>query len=187
MKSPFYFIVNPLEDKRYDNVRKYGDNEFIISASKEDHKVTNRFAVVSSVPMYYKGPIKIGDVVVVHHNVFRIYNDMKGREKSSWNFIKDNIFIVELDQIYAYKSEDNDFKAHFPYCFIEPLPKQDSIVKSLGNEEELHGRCVYIPDGEIDGVKDGDIVTFMPESEYEFRINERKLYRMKLSNLCLKI
>ena len=82
MKSPFYFIVNPLEDKRYDNVRKYGDNEFIISASKEDHKVTNRFAVVSSVPMYYKGPIKIGDVVVVHHNVFRIYNDMKGREKS---------------------------------------------------------------------------------------------------------
>jgi len=185
MKSPFHFIVNPLDDKRYDNVRKYGDKELIISASKEDHKVTNRFAVVQSVPMYYDGPIKSGDIVVVHHNVFRIYNDMKGREKSSWNFIKDNLFIVELDQIYAYKRDNSDFIAHPPYCFIEPLAKQESIVKSLGNEEELYGRCAYVPEGY--GVNEGDIVTFLPESEYAFRINEKKLYRMKLSNLCLKI
>ena len=34
MKSPFHFVVNPLDDKRYDNVRKYGDKELIISASK---------------------------------------------------------------------------------------------------------------------------------------------------------
>ena len=45
MKSPFSFIVSPINDRRYDNVKKIGDVDFITSASEEDHKASNRFAV----------------------------------------------------------------------------------------------------------------------------------------------
>ena len=55
MQSPFSFIVRPLKGKRYDNEKKIGDIDFIISVSKEDHKASNRFAQVVSVPINYKG------------------------------------------------------------------------------------------------------------------------------------
>lgn len=78
MKSPFYFIVEPVGGKSYDNVR---DNGLIVSSSKEDHKATNRFALVINTPIGYTGPVSIGDTVVVHHNVFRTYFDMKGEKR----------------------------------------------------------------------------------------------------------
>ena len=103
MKSPYHFIIKPYNDKRYDNVRKYGDIDFIISTSQEDHTVSNRLGVVISVPINYDGPIKSGDNVIVHHNVFKFYYDMKGNQKSSWHHLFDDYFIIEPDQLYLYK------------------------------------------------------------------------------------
>ncbi len=94
MKSPYHFIIKPYNDRRYDNIRKYGDVDFIISSSQEDHTVSNRIGVVVSVPTYYNGPIKSGDHVVVHHNVFKFYYDMKGNQKSSWHHLFDDYFII---------------------------------------------------------------------------------------------
>ena len=82
MKSPFGFIVTPVNDTRYDNVKKIGGIDFITSSSKEDHTVSNRFANVVATPLNYKGEVKVGDILVVHHNEFKYYNDMKGRERS---------------------------------------------------------------------------------------------------------
>ena len=33
------------------------------------------------------------------------------------------------------------------------------------------------------GIKKGDIVTFMPDSEYEFRFDNNKLYRIRNKNI----
>ena len=55
MQSPSQFIVKPLGGRTYDNIRKYGDKDFIISSSQEDHTVTNRFAEVVAVPLNYGG------------------------------------------------------------------------------------------------------------------------------------
>ena len=90
MRSPFYFIVEPVGGKSYDNVRESG---LIISTSKEDHKATNRFATVINTPIGYDGPIEAGDTLVVHHNVFRSYYDMKGKERKSMSHLKDNLYI----------------------------------------------------------------------------------------------
>ena len=46
MQSPFSFIVRPVNGTRYDNVKKIGDLDFLISVSKEDHKTANRYAQV---------------------------------------------------------------------------------------------------------------------------------------------
>lgn len=186
MKSPHYFVVRPFNGRRYDNMRKYGDHDFIISSSQEDHTVTNRHAVVESVPIGYDGDIKSGDLVIVHHNVFRLYYDMKGNERSSWNHYKDDIFMVEFDQLYLYKRDDSDWMSPYPYCFVEPI-KNDNTGPILTTDinKYLTGVVTYVPSNDV--VQQGDTIAFQPESEYEFRIDGRILYRMKMKNICLKI
>ena len=42
MKSPFYFIVKPYKNKRYNNTVDWGDITFITNTSKEDFRFSNR-------------------------------------------------------------------------------------------------------------------------------------------------
>ena len=188
MVSPYFFIVSPLNDVRYDNVIKFGDKKLVTSSSIEDHKAVNRFATVLEVPMYYDGPISKGDVLVVHHNVFRIYYGMQGEERSSWSKYKDNIYLIDSEQFYLYKKpEAEDWEAPFPYCFISPIEKQQKQFMTLGVDEELWGTVEYIPESKDGKIKKGDSISFQPEMEYEFFIDKRRLFRMNIRNLCLKI
>ena len=88
MKSPFDFIVTPLDGKRYNNIKKIGSVDFITSTSEEDFKASNRYAEVVETPIGYTGAIKTGDVLLVHHNVFKFYNDIKGRQRSGRSYFK---------------------------------------------------------------------------------------------------
>ena len=187
MKSPFYFIVKPLNDKRYDNVKKVGNVNLITSTSKEDHKSSNRFAEVVSVPNGYKGNIKVGDTLLVHHNVFKFYNDMKGTERSGRSFLKDNLFFVDPDQYYMYKNASG-WHTVSKYCFIKPSEKKDSYIFKPGGEEPLTGIIKYInKDLKSLGLSVGDEVVFNPGSEYEFIIEGERLYRMFTNNIAIKL
>ena len=101
MQSPYQFVIKPKGGRRYDNIK----DGLIISSSQEDHTVTNRFGIVEAVPMGYQGEIQKGDTLLVHHNVFRKYYDMKGRERSGPSFVKDDIYVVYWDQFFLYKKE----------------------------------------------------------------------------------
>ena len=57
MKSPFSFIVTPINNRRYDNIKKIGDVDFITSTSEEDHTVSNRYAKVVETPLGYNGAV----------------------------------------------------------------------------------------------------------------------------------
>jgi hypothetical protein len=50
MKSPFYFITRPTEGKRYNNTKEIAGIEFIVNTSEEEHKFSNREAVVVETP-----------------------------------------------------------------------------------------------------------------------------------------
>ena len=52
MRSPYNFIVTPLNKRRYDNIKDIGDTEFITSVSEEDHESSNRLAKVISCLLY---------------------------------------------------------------------------------------------------------------------------------------
>lgn len=187
MRSPFYFIVSPLSGRRYDNIKKIGDIDFITSTSQEDHESSNRFAEVVSLPVGYDGEIKIGDTLLVHHNVFKYYYDMRGRQQSSHNFFKDNLFFVDYDQFFMYYSVDQ-WKCHSKYCFIEPVETKEYYIAKPGTEEPLIGRIRYINQELIDlGLNVGDEIAFEPDSEYPFYINDQKLYRMFTSNIKIKL
>ena len=73
MKSPHYFIVEPVDKKRYVNTKQIDNVDFVINTSQENHLASNREAIVISTPINYQGPIQKGDLLLVHHNVFKFY------------------------------------------------------------------------------------------------------------------
>jgi hypothetical protein len=187
MKSPFYFIAKPINGKRYDNTKDIGGIEFIVSTSEEDHKFSNRYAEVVELPIGYVGPISIGDTLLVHHNAFKYYNDMKGRQKSGKSFFKDDLFFIETDQFFMYK-KGSTWNAYDRYCFVKPIPVTESYIKKPFSEEPLMGEMVY-PNEYLKsrGVKSGDKVCFTPDSEYEFNVDGQKLFRMYEHQITMKL
>jgi len=185
MQSPFSFIVRPVNGTRYDNVKKIGDLDFLISVSKEDHKTANRYAQVVSTPINYSGDVNTGDILLVHHNVFKYYNDMYGREKSGKSFFKDDLFFIDFDQFFLYYNKE-EWKSHSKYCFIKPIAPKKSFLGKTGKEEPLMGIVKY-NNKELKnlGVRVGDEVSFTPESEYEFYVEDEKLYRMFTDNITM--
>ena len=134
MKSLYQFLVKPYFD-RYDNTRYIDGKELIINTSIEDHKFVSKKAVVVSTPAAFDTDIRTGDIVYVHHNIFRRYYDMKGREKNSSTFFKDELYFCNLDQIYMY-----NLKTHLDYCFVKPILNKSNL--SVDKEKEYFGICL---------------------------------------------
>jgi len=187
MKSPFNFIVRPIQGKRYTNTKIIGGMEFIVNTSEEEHKFSNRQATVVETPVGYKGPINIGDTLLVHHNVFKFYNDMKGRRQSGKSFFKEDLFFVDTDQFYLYK-QDGKWNSHDRFCFVKPIKTLDSFIKKSCKYEPLMGEIVY-PNEYLKSkdIKVGDKVCFTPDSEYEFIIDDETLYRVFDHQVTMKL
>ena len=186
MRSPDMFIVRPLDGRRYDNIKDIGGVNFITSTSKEDHTVSNRLAEVISVPLTYEGKVKVNDILLVHHNVFKVYYDMKGREKSGASFFKDDLFFIDDEQYFMY-NQNGKWNTHSKYCFIKPLKQMESTINKNSKEEPLMGTIVYINQELLGlGLSIGDEISFEPDSEYPFYINDEKLYRMTTKNITIK-
>ena len=178
MKSPFYFIAKPMKGKRYDNTKEIGGLELILSTSEEDHMFSNRYAEVVEVPLGYTGPIVKGDTLLVHHNVFKFYNDIKGNRRSGKSFFKDELFFIEADQFFMYKHE-GEWVSYDRYCFVKPLAARDSYIKKPLTEEPLMGIMMYPNEYLLSqGVTRGTTVGFRPNSEYEFNVDGEKMYRI---------
>ena len=187
MRSIYSFIVEPYNKRRYDNVKKIGGTEFITSVSEEDHESSNRYAKVISLPLNYNGDISPGDTMLVHHNVFKFYNDMKGKRKSGKSFFKENLFFIDDDQFFLYK-KNNCWKAHGKYCFVKPIQTEKSIILKNIKYEPLKGILKY-SNKELEklGVYEGDKVIFEPNSEYKFDVDGEMLYRMFTNNIKSKL
>lgn len=178
MQSPFNFIVQPLDGRRYNNTKDIGGIEFIVNTSEEDHRFSNRYASVIEIPYKYEGPVKVGDILLVHHNVFKFYNDMKGRQKSGRSFFRDDVFLIDTEQFYMYKRDDKWY-TYDRHCFVKPIPAIDSYIKKPFTNEPLMG-IMRFPNNYLieQGVKEGDTICFKPDSEYEFDVDGEKLYRI---------
>ncbi len=178
MKSIYQFIVSPVNNKRYNNTKQIGDVDFVISTSEENYTTSNREAKVIETPINYKGPIKKGDILLVHHNVFKFYNDMKGKRQSGRSFLKDNIFLVDDEQFFAYK-KNGKWMGYDRYCFVKGVPVEESYIYKPLTKEPLMGEVVIINENlKSKGVKVGDKVCYKPNQEYEFKVDDEKLYRL---------
>ena len=185
MKSLYNYIIST--DERYNNKKSIDDKELILNTeiTERDYHFVNRIGKVISVPINIPTPVKPGDKVIVHHNVFRRWFDVRGKERDSGSYITDNIYGVYPDQVYAYKSTCC-WKALPGYCFVKPVPVRKSIIMKPVEEEPLVGIIKYTNAKLTEfGVKENDEVVFEPECEYPFYINGEKLYRMFWNNITM--
>ena len=102
MKPINHFLIEPI-GARYNNVKKVGEKELIVNSENQNHQYINRLAKVISCPFDNKTSITEGDTVLVHHNVFRRWSDVKGRDKNSSAYFKENLYLVYEDQILILK------------------------------------------------------------------------------------
>ena len=174
MQSPFCFVIEPVGE-RYNNSVSVDNKSLIINTEIYNHEYVNRRGVGVSCPIAGKYDILPGDDVIVHHNVFRRWHDVKGQERNSKAYFKDNKYIVSADQIFLYNN-----KAMPGYSFVQPLVDQNNL--SEDKEDPYKGVIVY-----SDGTYNKDeIVGYTPFSQYEFIINNQKLYRVMNKFITIK-
>ena len=185
MKSLYDFIVKPLGEE-YSNDINIGGVKLILNTKIESFKFVNNLAIVVSIPLAYKTHVKVGDVLVIHHNVFRTFYDIKGKKKKSRAWFKNDLYFCSLDQVYLYKNEkDDDFKSINNRCFIKPLKSKRKF--SVDKEQKLIG-ILKIGNSSLEaaGVSEGDLVGYTPYGEYDFVINNERLYCMKSNDIVIK-
>tara|TARA_B110000879_G_scaffold102527_1_gene138569 strand:+ start:1003 stop:1608 length:606 start_codon:yes stop_codon:yes gene_type:complete len=183
MKSLYDFMVKPVGDE-YDNEVAVGDKKIILNTKIESFKFVNNIAEVIEVPTAYETPIKKGDLIVIHHNVFRTFYDMKGVKKKSRSSFVDGLYFCALDQVYLYK-RNNKWNSINNRCFIKPLKIKDGL--EVVKEQKLIG-ILKIGNSSLEalGINEGDTVGYTPHGEYDFIVEEQRLYCMKSNDIVIK-
>ena len=178
MKSVYNFVVTPIGE-RYNNTKKVGDSELILNTEIFNHQYVNRKASVISTPIIGETDIQAGDDVIVHHNVFRRWHNVKGIEKNSKSYFNESTYLISQDQIFLYKRYW-EWKTPKGYCWVKPLKATDQF--NIEQEKPLQGIVKY-SDGTVNV---NDIVGFTPNSEYEFVIDGERLYRVFSKFITIK-
>ena len=184
MRHTHCYIVEPING-RYNNKKNVGNAELILNTSVEDHNFVNRNGKVIALPIVNKNEyLQIGDEVIVHHNVFRRYYDVKGNEKNSRSYFEEDKYFCYYDQIFLYKRND---KWYTPpgYCFVKPIHSQNSL--HVDKEEPLTGVLKHVgSDLRSFGLNNDDLIGFTPNSEYEFVIEGERLYRVPINSISIQ-
>ena len=183
MKSLFDFIVKPYGE-RYNNKVKVGDKSLIINTQIETFKSVNNIAEVVQTPLAYKTSIKKGDLIIIHHNVFRRWYNIRGDEKNSKSYFKDGLYFVNKDQVYLYK-KNSKWMSFNDRCFVAPLKDEVKIHNWL--EQSLIGVLKYGNSAlEALEITEGDVIGYKPFGEFEFIVDGKRLYCMKSNDIVIK-
>lgn len=184
MRHTHCYIVKPING-RYNNKKSVADKELILNTSIEDHKFVNRNAVIIALPIVNENEyLQIGDEVIIHHNVFRRYYDVRGKEKNSKSFFEEDKYFCYHDQIFLYK-RNNKWYTPPGFCFVKPIHSFNSL--DTNKEEPLTGVLKHIgSDLKAFGLSNNDLIGFTPNSEYEFVIDNERLYRVPLNSISIK-
>ena len=182
MKSIFDFVVEPVGD-RYNNTKNIDGVDLILNTQIFIHQNVNRLAIVKSLPITGDTNISIGDQVIVHHNVFRRYHDVRGVEKNGKSYIYDDNYLCSFDQIFLYKNK-NEWKAPKGYSFVKPI--ESNNIFNLNKELPSIGVVKYLDEHFDSQIQQGDLVGFTPGSEYEFIVDDERLYRVRSQSLTIR-
>ena len=183
MRGLYDFIIKPVGNE-YDNEVNIEGKNIVLNTKIESYKFVNNVAEVLEVPAAFKTPIKKGDLIVIHHNVFRTFYDMKGVKKKSRSSLGNGIYLCALDQIYLYKGS-NKWKSVNSRCFIKPLESNNDL--EVEKERKLVG-ILKIGNSSLEalGITEGDTVGYTPNGEYDFIVDEERLYCMKSNDIVIK-
>ena len=171
------YIISPIGN-RYNNSVRVDNKELVLNTEVFNHQYINRRAKIIATPLLFQSPLNVGDEVIVHHNIFRRWHDVKGRERNSRSYWKDNKYIISKDQIYLYKKDN--WIAMPGYSFVKPLEAISTY--NTENERPLIGIIKYSDET----FNKEELVGFKPGSEFEFIINGERLYRVMNNFITIK-
>lgn len=178
MQSIFNFIVSP-KHGRSTSKKDIDGKELLLNTEVQNHHYTSRLGVVVNTPLAIDSEIQPGDEVIVHHNVFRRFRDIRGKEKNSKAYYKEDTFFVQPDQIYAYK-RNTEWEALDGYCFVKPIVAKDTL--DMHHEQPAIGIIKYAGEG----FEAGALIGFKPGMEYEFNIEGERLYRIPVNQITIE-
>ena len=169
MRPLYDYVIKPLGE-RYSNSIKVGDKDLILNTEVFNHGYINRRAIIISIPVDNIHKLREGQEVLVHHNIFRRWHNMKGIEKNSRGFMNEGEYLASPDQIFMYKN--TNWECINGYTFVKPLKSTDGF--SLDKEKPLVGVVKY-SDGTFLPTQ---LVGFSPGDEFEFVVEGERLYRV---------
>lgn len=189
MTTPYMYIVSP-EGDRYTNSKEIEGKELILNTTMDetDFRYTNRIGRIEATPRR-SDLLRKGDRVIVHHNTFRKWFNVRGKLKDSANFVREGAFYVGHDQIFAFDRGDG-WTCIEDYCFIKPIERENSQFYSDVDKYESKVGIVKFGNKilEEQGVFEGDKIQFVGECEYAFKIDGELLWKMSAyRNVKLKL
>ena len=178
MQSIYNFIISPYA-KRTTSEKEINGVTLLLNTELQNHLYTSRHGVVKAIPKVNDLGLLPGDEVIVHHNVFRRFRDVRGAEKNSRSYYEEDKYFVYPDQIYAFK-RDGEWQPVEGFIFVKPI--LDERMFSEHNEKPLIGKVKYA----YRGFKADELIGFTPGTEYEFNIEGEKVYRVPANRITIK-
>lgn len=172
MRGLFDYLVSP-KGGRYKNVVELdGGKELIVNTEISNHQFINKVGVIINPPLHGDTQLDVGDEVMVHHNVFRRWYDVKGVEKNSRAFINEDTYLVQPDQIFLHRKPGEPWSSVEGFTFVQPVENDDKFDTSIEK------KCVGVVKYSDGAFNVGDVVGFTPISDFEFIVGEERLYRV---------
>ena len=121
---------------------------------------------------------------MVHHNIFRRWYDVKGKDRNSGQYFKEDLYFCKPDQVYLYKRNNKWFSIG-QRCFVKPIKDVDNLTIDI---EQKHIGILKIGNSSLEalGINPGDLVGYKSNREWEFIIDEDRLYCMKSNDIIIE-
>lgn len=183
-------VIVKMEEVYESTVTAPGGTRFLVNNGVDDVTYVARHGsvITSGDPRF-----KEGDEVYFHHNCVRRSSQAEHDHKvPSENEIEENVYRIPVNMIYLIR-RNGTFSSVSPWCYVRPVEKEREfhgsveVIKSSLHEPQ-HGIMVHSNDElRESGVDDGDAVIFNLDSEYEFKVGDEVLYRMKTPWIVAKV
>lgn len=189
------FIIVEVEEAYNNEIELNSGVKLTVNTTIESVEHINRVAKVVSAPEFTI--LQEGDEVIIHHNICRLRNGVKGEKVYSNYHLEGNKYFVPLTEVFMYR-RDSDWISIDPYCFVKPIKieGQESSFIYIPDEfkeghkgNERHVGILEYPNKQLieEGYKKGDKIIFSKNSEYEFNIDGTIMYKMSSKDILAKI
>ena len=190
MKATIYFIVEVSED--YNNQVELSNGlKLHVNNSIDNVEHINRIGKLVDGPQNTN--TSPGDLLLFHHNICRRSWGLKSKKRQSPFYIKQGIYYIPATEIFMIKRQGNsEWEALDPYVFVKPLQAEKKVLKngleimedSYKDRKNLMGTIGFLNKALLhSGIKEGDLITFQEDSEFEFEIDGERYYRMETKDI----
>ena len=211
LRIPKNFFIVEVE-KPYEDTVNLNGVEFKVNITYEPLKHARQYGIVYKAPEWLPEgldfDVKVGDKVYFHHlitantgnlNISKTYGEASWKDYQSEHLFtleeKEDLYKVHWDYIYA-RVRDGKIKMLNHWNFVEQKTESEDDIKTdsgiyfkpEAEDITLRGYVRNMnPWLKEQGIKKGDEVLFSTNSEYEMKIEGKKLLRMRNQDILAKV